>query len=239
MVDDPARLSRARSTTRRSRTIQRSTRSAAMAHAQGHAVRGRQELAEDHAVDARRGARRQAARRGGAGRAAREPEHEDRARGARAARVPRAAVEAGPPVRVDPLVHGLPGPAQRVLRHVLRQEDDGQAPGVGQRRLRQGAGGRPRHPRHEEAPRALREGRGDHADGRRLRAGGVGRPLRRGQAVGPRHREEQGRASSWSTATSTSTCCATSTWSRRARSRSRGRGLSGLRPRVFPSGTAT
>jgi hypothetical protein len=29
------------------------------------------------------------------------------------------------PARVDPLVHGLSGPAQRVLRHVLRQEDEG------------------------------------------------------------------------------------------------------------------
>ena len=55
------------------------------------------------------------------------------------------------PVRVDPLVHGLSRSAQRVLRHVLRQEDDWQAPGVGQRRLRQGAGGRARHARRQEA----------------------------------------------------------------------------------------
>ena len=41
-----------------------------------------------------------------------------------------------------------PGPAQRVLRHVLRQEDRGQAPGLGQRRLRQGARVGPRHPGH-------------------------------------------------------------------------------------------
>ena len=90
---------------------------------------------------------RQAAGRGGAGGAARDPQHEDRSGGAGAARVPRAAVEAGPAVRLDPLVHGLPGPAQRVLRHLLRQEDDRQAPGVGQRRLRQGARGRARHAR--------------------------------------------------------------------------------------------
>jgi hypothetical protein len=37
----------------------------------------------------------------------------------------------------NPLVHGLPRPAQRVLRHLLRQRDHGQAPGLEQRSLRQ------------------------------------------------------------------------------------------------------
>src|SRR5499433_1071560 len=114
-------------------------------HAQGHALRGRQELAEDHTVDARRSARRQTARRGRPGGPPREPQHEDGARGARAAGLPRAPLEAGPPVRLDPLVHGLSRPAQRVLRHLLRQEDDRQASGLGQRRLRQGAGSRAGH----------------------------------------------------------------------------------------------
>ena len=110
--------------------------------AQGHALRGWQELAQDHALDAGRGPRLEAARGGGPGGAARHAEHEDGSGSPRAARVPRAPLEAGTAVRVDPLVHGLPGPAQRVLRHLLRQEDHRPAAGVGQRRLRQGAGGR-------------------------------------------------------------------------------------------------
>src|SRR5881628_2052652 len=69
-------------------------------------------------------------------------------------------------------------------------EDDRQAPGVGQRRLRQGARGRAGHQRSQEAPRALREGRGDHAERCRLRPGGVGRAVRDGQADGSGHREE-------------------------------------------------
>ena len=73
----------------------------------------------------------------------------------------------------------------------------------------------PRHARRQEAARELRQGRGDHADRRRLRAGGLGRALRRGQAVGARASRRTRRASSWSTATSTSTCSRTSTWSRR------------------------
>ena len=68
-----------------------------------------------------------------------------------------------------------------------------EAPGLVERALRQGAGGGPRHARYEEAARALPEGGGAPPVGRRLRAGGVGGPLRRGQAVGPRPREEQGR----------------------------------------------
>jgi len=112
-------------------------------------------------------------------------------RGARSARVPRAALEAGSPVRLDPLVHGLPRPAQRVVRHLLRREDDRQPAGVGERRLRRGTGSRARHARHEEAHGELRLGRGDHADRRRLRPGGVGRPLRGGDAQCPGSPEEQ------------------------------------------------
>jgi hypothetical protein len=55
--------------------------------------------------------------------------------------------------------------------------------------------GRARHQRPQEAPRALREGRGDHAERRRLRTGGLGRALRDREADRPRYREEQaGRA---------------------------------------------
>src|ERR671918_13022 len=161
--------------------------------AQGHAVRGRAQLAQDLPDHAGGGLRFQAAGGGRPGGPPRAPQHENRAGSAGAARLPRRALGAQLPVGVDPLVHGLPGPAQRVLRHVLRQEDRGQAPGLGQRRLRQGAGARARHARRQEAPRPLRQGRGDHADRWRLRARRLGRSLGRGQAAGERAREEQAR----------------------------------------------
>src|SRR5207245_1852990 len=153
-----------------------------------------QELAEDHPVDARGRSGLQAARGGGAGGTPGQPQHEDRSRGAGAAGIPRAPLEAGSAVRVDPVVHGLSRPAQRVLRHLLRQEDDGQAAGLGQRGLRQGAGSRARHPRSEETARALQEGRGDHAGGRGLRAGGVDRAREAAQGTAKAIAEAGGEA---------------------------------------------
>jgi hypothetical protein len=47
--------------------------------------------------------------------------------------------------------------------------------------IRKGASGRTRHGRHEETRGALRESRRDHPAGRRIRAGRVGRELRRGE----------------------------------------------------------
>ncbi len=174
------------------KAIQRYDKKAALDALKGTPYEGGKNWPKITLTHARRGPGLEAAGRGGAGGAARHPQHEDRPGSPRAARVPRAALEAGSPVRVDPLVHGLPGSAQRVLRHLLRQEDHRQAAGLGQRRLRQGARGGPRHPRPQEAARALQEGGGDHAAGRRLRAGGLGGALRGQEAVGGRTREEQG-----------------------------------------------
>ena len=49
-----------------------------------------------------------------------------------------------------------PDPHNEYFDTFYGKKTDGQAPGLVERRLRQGAGGRPRHPRHEEAARALR-----------------------------------------------------------------------------------
>ena len=115
-----------------------------------------------------------------------------------------------------------PDPHNEYFDTFYGKKTDRQAPGLGQRRLRQGARGGARHARSQEAPRGLQEGRGDHAAGRRLRAGGLGGALRRRQAVGQGHREEQGGRVRRRRQHLRRACSSTSTWSRRDRTARRG-----------------
>ena len=176
----------------------------------------------------------QAARRGRAGGPAGEPEHEDGARGARAARLPRRSLEAGLPVRVDPLVHGLSRPAQRVLRHVLRQEDEGKRQAwvndAFDKELE--AGRDTRDPKKRIANYAKAEEIMQTDVGYVPVAWVVRYAAAKPTVTGWRR---TGRARPWSTATSTWTCSRTSTWSRR-RSVSRYHGAP-RRSRGVPSST--
>ena len=154
LVHDPARLPRRASTTAKIKAIQKFDKKLALDQLKGTPFEGGKNWPK---ITLTRCATRRSAPKPLAEAVQAvlldNAQHEGRPRGPRAARVPRAAVEAGSAVRLDPLVHGLPGPAQRVLRHLLRQEDHRPAPGLGQRRVRQGARDRARHARSQEAPR--------------------------------------------------------------------------------------
>ena len=188
---------------------------AAMAHAQGHAVRGREELAQDHADDARRGARVQAARRGRAGGAAGEPQHEDRAGSARAARLPRAALEEGLQFVWIRWFMDYPDPHNEYFDTFYGKKTEGKRQAwVNEAFDKELEAGRDTRDL-EEAADQLRQGRGDHADATSATSRWPG------SCAGPRPKptvrglEKNKRARPWSTATSTSTCSRTCTWSRR------------------------
>ena len=133
---------------------------------------------------------------------------------ARAARVPRAAWKQDLQFVWSAVSMDYPDPHNEYFRHVLRPEDHGPRQAWVHGRLRQGARDRARHARSKEAPRAY-EGRGDHADRRGLRPGGLGGALRLAKPW-VKGIEKNKAGEFVIDGTSTSACSSTSTWSRRA-----------------------
>ena len=167
------------------KAIQRFDKKAAMEHAQGHALRGRQELAQDHALDARRGAR----------------SSKPLAEAVQAVLLENLNMKTELEV-LEPRVFrerlwkqdlqfvwirwfmDYPDPHNEYFDTFYGKKTTGKRQAWVNDAFDKELEAGPRHARPEEAPRALREGRGDHADGCRLRAGGVGGALRGGEALG-------------------------------------------------------